>query len=315
MRAYPIIADACRLFTSFSELTYVLTDTNPDLDTPMGSPTDNIGPDELLADTSNVDDLRAQRVWQLVTVAWFTWLFFTGYCWLRNFSTAAWICFSEVMGIWLIIKTQKRHARYRRAMNASLGACAVGILLVSISDPALHRTMLFYPVSILIASQLLGISAAFQWLTVNIVANTMFFWVIPGQLDELALIYGVGACVFFCCQQGEDFYRERTKSLVDLSQRLKQKAKSLHKLATTDSLTGLINRFQFQEELRDRVRHAVHQNERMALVLVDMDGFKEINDTLGHPVGDQARLKSLNACAKNSRTKRPSLGWEETNSA
>ena len=246
--------------------------------------------DGLLADTSDIKDLRAQRVWQLINVAWFTWLFFTVFCWVRGFSMAAIVCFSEVVVIWLIIKNRKRNARYYRIMNFSLATCAVGILLVSLSNQALQRTMLFYPISILIASQLLGIRAAFQWLVVNIAAISIFFLIQSGPLDELALMYGVAVCLFFCCQQGEEFYRDRTKGLVDVSQRLQAKADVLHTLATTDSLTGLLNRFQFQKELRDSVEHAVTQSERMALLVVDMDGFKEINDTLGHPTGDQALM-------------------------
>ncbi len=225
-----------------------------------------------------------------------TWLFFTGYCWLRGYSSAAAICLFEVVAIVTIIEVHRGHANYRRVMNLTLGTCASGLLFVSISHPALHQTMLFYPVSILIASQLLGVRAAFQWLVVSSIANTFFFLIIHGDhgsldqwhMDEMTLVYGVGVCVFFCCQQGEEFYRERTKGLVDLSHHLRQKGKRLHKLATTDSLTGLLNRFQFQVELQQRVKHASVQNERMALLLIDMDGFKEINDTLGHPVGDEA---------------------------
>ncbi len=255
-------------------------------------------PDELLSDNSNIDEVRAQRVWHLVNVAWMTWFFFTGYCWLRGYSQAAFICFLETLAISVIIRANRSRSNYRRIMNLSLGACATGLLFVSTSHPDLHLTMLFYPVSILIASQLLGVRAAFQWLVVSLVSTVLFFLITYGlhdlillKLDEMTLVCGVSVCVFFCCQQGEEFYRERTRGLIDLSQRLRTKGKRLHKLATTDSLTGLLNRFQFQRELQDKVRRASASNQRMAMLLIDMDGFKEINDTLGHPVGDQALVE------------------------
>ena len=60
-----------------------------------------------------------------------------------------------------------------------------------------------------------------------------------------------------------------------------------HELATTDTLTGLVNR----RQLYDRLRLAVSRNGRggktIAAVLIDMNGFKQVNDTLGHEAGDQ----------------------------
>jgi diguanylate cyclase (GGDEF)-like protein len=79
--------------------------------------------------------------------------------------------------------------------------------------------------------------------------------------------------------------------LIRLSQDLEKKSEMLHHLATHDALTGLNNRFQFQEQLRERVEHACGTSERMALFMLDMDGFKEINDTLGHPIGDQTLVE------------------------
>ncbi len=58
--------------------------------------------------------------------------------------------------------------------------------------------------------------------------------------------------------------------------------------ARNDRLTGLLNRAGFEEELDSRrVQNALQLN-RLALVLLDMDRFKEVNDTYGHAAGDQA---------------------------
>jgi diguanylate cyclase (GGDEF)-like protein len=56
--------------------------------------------------------------------------------------------------------------------------------------------------------------------------------------------------------------------------------------ATTDSLTGLANRRSFDEELALEWRRAHRIGNSLALVLVDLDNFKHVNDTYGHPAGD-----------------------------
>ncbi|HLO46878.1 MAG TPA: EAL domain-containing protein [Kamptonema sp.] len=57
--------------------------------------------------------------------------------------------------------------------------------------------------------------------------------------------------------------------------------------ASHDQLTGLANRLLFNERLSLALAHANQQGEMLAVVFLDLDGFKHINDTLGHAVGDQ----------------------------
>ncbi len=60
------------------------------------------------------------------------------------------------------------------------------------------------------------------------------------------------------------------------------------RLAYEDGLTGLPNRAMFNEQLGQSVRTAKRSTQPLAVLVFDMDRFKAINDTLGHPVGDQA---------------------------
>ena len=61
----------------------------------------------------------------------------------------------------------------------------------------------------------------------------------------------------------------------------------LRALATTDPLTGLPNRSLFEDRFNQAIHAAVRRHHEVVLVLIDIDHFKEINDTLGHPAGDQ----------------------------
>jgi len=69
------------------------------------------------------------------------------------------------------------------------------------------------------------------------------------------------------------------------------------KLATTDGLTGLLNRRTLSAQLAARVREAQRYRRPLSLVLLDVDHFKKVNDTHGHPAGD-AVLRGVAAVAR-----------------
>ena len=61
----------------------------------------------------------------------------------------------------------------------------------------------------------------------------------------------------------------------------------LEREAQTDSLTGLYNHRHFHERLRRELTHASSVHENVAVVMIDIDDFKKVNDVFGHAVGDQ----------------------------
>jgi len=71
-----------------------------------------------------------------------------------------------------------------------------------------------------------------------------------------------------------------------LVQQLRDRERHLHEQAVTDPLTGLANRRLFLEQLRDALSQIKKRGPGVAVVFLDLDGFKVINDSLGHEAGD-----------------------------
>lgn len=77
----------------------------------------------------------------------------------------------------------------------------------------------------------------------------------------------------------------RTRHL--LERQLQESHQRLRVLAENDSLTGLANRYYFDESLRSAIPRAKRANDQLALLFLDVDNFKLINDSMGHLIGDQ----------------------------
>ena len=84
-------------------------------------------------------------------------------------------------------------------------------------------------------------------------------------------------------------------------------------MATQDALTGLLNRFGFKQRLEQCLAEAKGRTGRFALLYLDLDRFKRVNDTLGHPVGDRllqaAAARMTGVVSKSDATAR--LGGDE----
>jgi diguanylate cyclase (GGDEF)-like protein len=99
-------------------------------------------------------------------------------------------------------------------------------------------------------------------------------------------------------------------TLQDITER-RQTEEKVRQLAYFDSLTGLANREYFKERLAQAIALARHYNRQLAILFLDLDNFKRINDTLGHNVGDlllKAVAARLHACVRAS----DAVSWLDT---
>jgi diguanylate cyclase (GGDEF)-like protein len=118
---------------------------------------------------------------------------------------------------------------------------------------------------------------------------------IPGDAREPAL-----GCIVLRASDGA-FSAQVIKRLEKLAQLAGRSLGHARQLAfsiaagTTDELTGVYNRRHFDRRLAEELRRARRLDERLTLILLDLDRFKEINDRFGHPEGDRA-LRTVAQC-------------------
>src|SRR5690348_3515787 len=90
---------------------------------------------------------------------------------------------------------------------------------------------------------------------------------------------------------GNPIFDERGRFLgfrgigTDLTEQRKSE-REISRLARFDSLTGLPNRAMMRQTLDEALRNAAHRQKGCSLFMIDLDRFKNVNDTLGHPIGD-----------------------------
>jgi diguanylate cyclase (GGDEF)-like protein len=137
----------------------------------------------------------------------------------------------------------------------------------------------------------------------------MLSW--PDSVGHYATVIVQGLVALMLISNGYMFYQHRQFKLFRqrLGQQLqtaitqRQRADKFYGLAILDPLTGLYNRRYGEECLRKEIARAERQNYDLAVIVLDLDHFKEINDQFGHAAGDvvlrefASRLKrAIRAC-------------------
>jgi diguanylate cyclase (GGDEF)-like protein len=95
------------------------------------------------------------------------------------------------------------------------------------------------------------------------------------------------------------FLKFRSKELEKVVERLEDQNLALTEMSMTDSLTGLYNRRYFFQRLLEEVKRSERYSHSVSLIMTDLDHFKKVNDSYGHPCGDNV-LRDFSEILKTS---------------
>ena len=123
------------------------------------------------------------------------------------------------------------------------------------------------------------------WLVVAIPMTGL----VPSRLLGIIITLQVAIAALFYFFGRERGVRDRVHHLRRIA--LQDRARVLARQAATDPLTGLSNRLRFDERLNEEFIRWQRNGRLFAVILYDVDHFKEVNDLYGHPVGDQVLVK------------------------
>ena len=164
-----------------------------------------------------------------------------------------------------------------RPLAAGLAAVAV-MPLGALSDPL--QRLAFKVLVLTLFFGLLLVAVLYVWLRRLVIAPL-------AMLRQAARAIGDGVLHPKIALHTQDELGLLADDLRDMGERLSEYRKQIEDLAFHDQLTGLPNRYLIRELLTEQIGESGPRGEQVAVLFLDIDNFKQINDNLGHAVGDQ----------------------------
>jgi len=121
------------------------------------------------------------------------------------------------------------------------------------------------------------------------------------QLEEGAVRFGKGALSHRVPLDPGDELGQLAMAFNTMAENLERSQMELKHLSIHDGLTGLYNRHEFDRLLREEIKGTRRYNLPLSLLMLDVDHFKEINDTYGHQAGDKILCTIANLISREVR--------------
>ena len=151
------------------------------------------------------------------------------------------------------ISRQSLQSEFRRQLIIQILVLAVIIVFLSTAIHAVFRRNVLFPIKKLIAAS-------------ENVSRGLYTRVDLKSADELGLLAG---------------------AFNTMTEAIQREQAELHRQANFDALTGLPNRMMAFERIKLEINRAKRSNQRFAVFFIDLDNFKNVNDSLGHAFGDE----------------------------
>ena len=173
-----------------------------------------------------------------------------------------------------------------RLLQARLRSEAVRIMSALDGREALDKVEVFNPDLILLDLSLPGMDGyeVLRSLKNNSATHEIPVLILSGKREpeDKVTAFDLGAVDFVC----KPFEMAELRARIRVALRMQRLVRMLAQRAQIDGLTGLSNRTQFDRRWIEEYERAARSHHALSLAMIDLDEFKSINDTYGHPAGD-----------------------------
>ena len=179
---------------------------------------------------------------------------------------------------------------YFVTLMVSTAVWGLGTVLIMPGDSLLHQTMTVF-ILVGMAGGALTVYSAIRWLaivTVGVILIPAMGWMLlTGERPAILLSLGL---VIFCLSalRATKVLSNAMQQNFEMTHALREAKESAERLASTDHLTGLTSRGAFVERADAPFQYCRRNGLPVSVAVLDLDHFKQVNDTRGHAVGDMA---------------------------